>query len=197
MRPRFGPTLTVLGHALMTVGLCLLLKPTLADVTAAGAFGTLVGVFAALSKRWITIGVLIPVLAARTVSTITFAAIKHGATDLGTPVLIAPLVTFLPGAALTTATVELAYGEMVDGSSRLVFGGLQMLLLAFGIIAGAKLAGLPRADLAQPTATSSDGGRPGWACSYSGWPPRCTFRPLAGSCWSCSSPGSGNWPEIG
>jgi uncharacterized membrane protein YjjB (DUF3815 family) len=70
---------------------------------------------------------------------------QHGIADLGLPVLIAPLVTFLPGAALTT--VELASGEMVAGSSRLVFGGLQLLLLAFGIVAGAELAGPIRADV--------------------------------------------------
>ena len=44
---------------------------------------------------------------------------------------------------LTTATVELASGEMVGGASRLVFGAVQMLLLAFGIVAGAQLVGLP------------------------------------------------------
>ena len=80
------------------------------------------------------------------VSALTFEAVAHGIADPGLRTLIAPLVTFLPGGVLTTATVELASGEMVAGASRLVFGGLQMLLLAFGIVAGAELAGLPRPD---------------------------------------------------
>jgi uncharacterized membrane protein YjjB (DUF3815 family) len=65
--------------------------------------------------------------------------------------MIASLTTFLPGSMLTTATVELASGEMVAGASRLVFGALQLLLLAFGIVAGAELAGLPRADALHDT----------------------------------------------
>lgn len=149
MKPRFGHVLSIIGHALMTVGLCLLLDPTFADVVAAACFGVLVGGFMALAKGWPTLSVLVPVLAAAMVSALTFVAVDHGIADLGMPVLIAPLVTFLPGAALTTATVELAYGEMVAGASRLVFGGLQLLLLAFGIAAGANIAGVPRAELAQ------------------------------------------------
>ena len=129
----------------MTVALCLLLKPTIVDLAAAAVFGVLVGAVALLSRGRHTLNVLTPVVAAALVSALTFLAIKHGVADLGIPVLIAPLVTFLPGAALTTATVELASGEMVAGSSRLVFGGLQLLLLAFGIIAGAEVAGPIRA----------------------------------------------------
>ena len=166
MKPRFGPAVTILGHALMTVALCLLLKPTLADLAATAAFGVLVGAIALMSRGRHTLNVLTPIAAAVIVSALTFLAIKHGVADLGLPVLIAPLVTFLPGAALTTATVELASGEMIARSSRLVFGGLQLLLLAFGIIAGAEIVGPIRADALNDSRVSScsAGGRHGWAC---------------------------------
>ncbi|SDJ03369.1 Uncharacterized membrane protein YjjP, DUF1212 family [Frankineae bacterium MT45] len=141
MKPRFGIPVTILGHALMTVALCLLLKPTSSDVVASAIFGLLIGALAILSRGRRTLSVLVPIGAAMIVSALTFLAIKHGIAELGLPVLIAPLVTFLPGAALTTATVELASGEMIAGSSRLVFGGLQLLLLAFGIVAGSEVAG--------------------------------------------------------
>ncbi len=36
--------------------------------------------------------------------------------------MVASLVVFLPGAALTTAILELAAGQMISGSSRLVSG---------------------------------------------------------------------------
>jgi uncharacterized membrane protein YjjB (DUF3815 family) len=91
--------------------------------------------------------VLIPVFSAVAVSALTFTAVKHGIADAGLRTLIAPLVTFLPGSALTTATVELASGEMLAGASRLVFGALQLLLLAFGIVVGVRLAGLPGTTL--------------------------------------------------
>ena len=55
---------------------------------------------------------------------------------------------------LTTATVELASGEMIAGASRLVFGSVQMLLLAFGIVAGVELAGLPRESVGGDTETN-------------------------------------------
>jgi uncharacterized membrane protein YjjB (DUF3815 family) len=60
--------------------------------------------------------------------------------------MIAPLVTFLPGAALTMSVVELSAGEMVTGASRLVSGALQLMLPAFGITAATQVVSLPGAD---------------------------------------------------
>ena len=50
--------------------------------------------------------------------------------------MIASLVVFIPGVALTTAFLELTEGQMIAGSSRLVWGATQLGLLAFGIVAG-------------------------------------------------------------
>ena len=61
--------------------------------------------------------------------------------------LIPPLVTFLPGAAITTGTMELAAGETISGASRLVDGLVHLLLLAFGIIAASTVIGAPSAAL--------------------------------------------------
>jgi len=143
MRPRHGRFVTVLAYAVMVAGLCLILQPTPADVVIAAAFGALVGCLVLLARGRQALSVLIPVLCATLISALSFEAVQHGIADPGLRTLIAPLVTFLPGSALTTATVELASGEMVAGASRLVFGSLQLLLLAFGIVAGAELAGLP------------------------------------------------------
>jgi uncharacterized membrane protein YjjP (DUF1212 family) len=143
MKPRHGTSATLLAYVAMTVGLCLVLQPTPDDVALAAAFGALVGALVMVSRGHDTLLVVVPMVAAITVSALSFEAVKHGIADPGLRALIAPLVTFLPGAALTTATVELASGEMVAGSSRLVYGTLQMLLLALGIVAGAELAGLP------------------------------------------------------
>jgi uncharacterized membrane protein YjjB (DUF3815 family) len=56
------------------------------------------------------------------------------------------VVTFLPGAALTTAMIELANGDIISGSSRLVAGATQLLLLVFGYVVAAELIGLPTAE---------------------------------------------------
>jgi uncharacterized membrane protein YjjB (DUF3815 family) len=62
-------------------------------------------------------------------------------------VVIPPLVTFLPGAMLTFGMIELAFGDMVSGSSRLITGFVQLILLAFGLAGGAVVAGAGYANL--------------------------------------------------
>lgn len=136
--PRHGRLVTVLGHVGMTVGLCLLLRPTPRDLLLAAGLGALVG-----AVRLLAHAVLVPVFCATVVSALTFVAVKHGVADPGLRTLIAPLVAFLPGGVLATATIELASGDMVAGAGRLVFGGLQLLLLTAGIVGGVALAGLP------------------------------------------------------
>ncbi|HMO65724.1 MAG TPA: threonine/serine exporter family protein, partial [Verrucomicrobiota bacterium] len=66
--------------------------------------------------------------------------------------LIPPLVTFLPGGMLTLGMVELAYGDMVSGASRLISGFVQLVLLAFGLAAGALLVGYGSGDLVATSA---------------------------------------------
>jgi uncharacterized membrane protein YjjP (DUF1212 family) len=144
MQPRYGRLITVLGYTLMTIGLCLILQPTPLDVAIAAGFGAFVGALILTTRGHETLTVLVPIISAMIVSALTFEAVKLGIADPGLRTLIAPLVTFLPGGVLTTATVELAFGEMVAGASRLVFGALQLLLLAFGIVAGAEIAGRPK-----------------------------------------------------
>jgi uncharacterized membrane protein YjjB (DUF3815 family) len=69
--------------------------------------------------------------------------------------LVPPLVTFLPGGMLTLGMVELVYGDMVSGSSRLITGFVQLVLLAFGLAAGAALIGFSPSNLLEATAPSA------------------------------------------
>jgi len=50
--------------------------------------------------------------------------------------------------------VELAYGDMVSGSSRLITGVVQLVLLAFGLTAGAALIGYRPENLVDPAPES-------------------------------------------
>ena len=147
MPPRHGVVVSIVSYAVLTAALCLILQPTPSDVAIASGLGAIVGALIFLTRGQQTLTVLVPVVAAAIVAAISFEAVQHGIADPGLRTLIAPLITFLPGAALTTATVELASGEMVAGASRLVFGAVQMLLLAFGIVAGVELAGLPSEEV--------------------------------------------------
>lgn len=147
MRPRFGPVVRVLGHATLTAGLALLLQPTVGGFLIALGLGVLVGLLKL--PRFATLDLVFPILATFVVATVVFAISHH--TDLGdnpVRVLIPPLATFLPGALMTIATVELAAGQMVAGSSRLVAGLVRLGLLAFGIVAASELVGVDSAVLA-------------------------------------------------
>jgi uncharacterized membrane protein YjjP (DUF1212 family) len=153
MPPRYRVLVRVLAYALMTGALCLMLRAGLTDLAIGTGLGLIVGAVVVLSAGRRPLTVLVPVACAALVSVVAFEGVSHGWADPGLRILIAPLVTFLPGAALTTATVELASGEMVAGASRLVSGSVQLALLAFGIVAGAELVGLPSASVNEDPAT--------------------------------------------
>ena len=88
-----------------------------------------------------------PVIAAFAVSALSALAVREGLTGTGLRAMVASLVVFLPGAALTTAVLELAEGQMISGASRLVSGVMQLTLLAFGIVAGIGAVGVPTKEV--------------------------------------------------
>ena len=141
-RPRFGPAAFIASHAVLTVGLGLVIDPAPVDLSVYTALGALVGAMKIFAQRFVPAGYLLAVVAAAVVSAIAFLA--HGGDDAASLRLtIPPLVTFLPGALLTMATVDLAMGETITGASRFVAGLLQLALLAIGIVVGAELVGDP------------------------------------------------------
>jgi uncharacterized membrane protein YjjP (DUF1212 family) len=147
MRHRFGLIGEIAGHVVLTVGLTLILQPTPEALGLSAVFGALVGALKAYARNLHTVGVLLPVAAATSVSAAAFWLAPDRTLDSSMRVLIPCLVTFLPGSLLTTATLDLAADEVISGASRLVAGTMQLVLLSFGIVAGAEIAGIP-ADLA-------------------------------------------------
>ncbi len=146
-RPRFGVSGVIGGHIVLTVGLAMILAPSPANLMAAGALGGIVGVLKALKGERTVLAAPMSVVAAVVVSLLVFVALGEGLAVSPMCVLIPPLVTFLPGAMLAFGMVELAYGDMVSGASRLISGFVQLVLLAFGLAAGAMLAGAEYGDL--------------------------------------------------
>jgi uncharacterized membrane protein YjjP (DUF1212 family) len=140
--PRFTTLVRILGYSVLTVGLSLILNPSRSDVAAAAVFGVVVGALREAAANRPNLRVLLPVLAAFTVSTLAALAVCNELVDPPLRAIVASLVVFLPGATLTTAVVELAAGQMVSGSSRLVTGAVQLALLAFGILAGIEAVGV-------------------------------------------------------
>ena len=154
---RFGAVGVVVGHTILTIGLALVLMPTPNNLAAAAALGAIVGVLKALNRDRPILAAPLSVVAAALVSFLVFLAVNYGAPVDPQYALTPPLVTFLPGAMLTFGMVELAYGDMVSGSSRLITGGVQLVLLAFGLTAGAALVGYRPEHLADASTEAVPG----------------------------------------
>ncbi|HEY1105119.1 MAG TPA: threonine/serine exporter family protein, partial [Agromyces sp.] len=153
MKPRRGWVVRTLGHAILVTGLALLLTPTWQGAVIAFGLGAFVGL--AKLVRSPTLQLVFPVFAAFVCALAVFLIAPY--VEIGDPIrlLIAPLATFLPGGVLTTAVAELAVGQMLSGASRLVFGLVQLALLAFGILAAGTLVGVESSSYAALEVTAS------------------------------------------
>jgi uncharacterized membrane protein YjjP (DUF1212 family)/uncharacterized membrane protein YjjB (DUF3815 family) len=140
-QPRFGRWGALAGHMILAVGVAMVLMPTVANIVAAAVLGLLVGGLKMALQQRTLFAVPMPVVAATLVSAAVFYAADYGLPVDPLHMLVPPLVTFLPGGMLTLGMVELAYGDMVSGSSRLITGFVTLVLLAFGLAAGAALMG--------------------------------------------------------
>ena len=87
-------------------------------------------------------------MAAFLVGCAVFLAADHDLLEGPLRTLLPPLAVLLPGALIVTGMSELAAGAMVAGTSRLVFGTVQLLLFSAGILAAARVIGLPAQELA-------------------------------------------------
>ena len=142
-RPRFGGVITVLASGVLTVGLGLMLNPRASALPAFLSIGFLVGGLRWWADRERMLSPVLPVVTATLVTAMVFEWVAPALDAPPLEIVIPTLVTFLPGAALTVATVELSTGDMLAGSARLVYGLERLLVLAFGIAMGAELVGFP------------------------------------------------------
>jgi uncharacterized membrane protein YjjP (DUF1212 family) len=141
--PRFGPIVAVLGSGVLTLGLGLMLNPTVAAMPAFVLLGFLTGLMRWWTDKDPMLSLMLPVATAFVVTWVVFGWLAPLLDSPPLEIVIPALVTFLPGAALTMGTVELSSGDMLAGSARLVYGLERLLLLSFGIAIGAQLAGTP------------------------------------------------------
>lgn len=151
--PLYGGLARVLGYVAASAGLAMILGGGVVDVLVASVLGAGVAGLQVLTGRLPAVfQALVVLLSAFAVSAAVFALSRTGI-DIGTLAsLVAPLATFLPGAQLTTAAIDLATRQMIAGSARLAAGLMQLVLLALGITSAAALVGVP----ASAVASSSD-----------------------------------------
>ena len=145
----FGPSMQVVGQVLATVGLAVLLGSSWLGIMVAAGLGGLTGALLLAGSRVPPrFQVLLTVAASFSVSLVVFLLSRTGIDFDVASSLIAPLVTLLPGALLTTAVIELSTGQMISGAGRLGAGAAQLVFLGLGILAAAALVGVPAFDLA-------------------------------------------------
>jgi uncharacterized membrane protein YjjP (DUF1212 family) len=152
--PRFGPVAEVVGHTILAIGVALVLMPAARNLAAAAVLGAIVGALRVLNRGRPILDAPLSVVSAALVSVLVFLGVKYSLPVDPQYALVPPLVTFLPGAMLTFGMVELAYGDMVAGSSRLVTGLVELVLLAFGLTAGAVIVGYSPENLVDATIDS-------------------------------------------
>lgn len=140
--PRFGAFGSIVGHTILTIGIAMMFMPALSNIATAAVLGLVIGVVKAVVRQGALFAVPMSVVAAAIVSSLVVLASRHGYPVDPLHALIPPLITFLPGGMLTLGMLELAYGDMVSGASRLMGGFVQLVLLTFGLAAGAALMGV-------------------------------------------------------
>jgi len=147
--PLYDGRIRVLGYVGVSAGLAMILGGSLMDALVASVLGAAIAVIQVATVRMpAAYQALVVLTCAFVVSTAVFGLARTGL-DVGMLApLVAPLVTFLPGALLTTAAIDLATRQMIAGSARLAAGGMQLVLLALGITAAAALVGVPAAEVA-------------------------------------------------
>jgi uncharacterized membrane protein YjjP (DUF1212 family) len=145
---RFPTWVGVLGYAVQSSGLALILQPSPWALAAALGLGLLVGLLSVVVRASDALEQLLPIIVAFTVAVISFSVAHLMHYSFGSlRVLIAPLASFMPGAAITLAVIELSTHQLVSGSSRLISGFLRLGQLAFGILIAAEVTGLGTANL--------------------------------------------------
>lgn len=150
--PRFPPWLSIVGYGVASAGFALVFRVSLWGIGMAAVLGLIVGLMIAYTRDRPNLAPLVPPVAATFCSFAVFgfgALIDQDVQPIR--VVAAPLITLIPGVALTRATQELASGHVVSGASRLVASIVQILVLTFGILVGALLASVSPYDLGDLT----------------------------------------------
>ena len=145
------------GYVAVSTGIALILQPGGANVAAAAVGGLLVVGLLQVAGRLPAFASLVPTVAAFLVGLEVFAAAQVGLLDGPLRTVLPALAVLLPGALLVTGLSELAAGHMVAGSSRLLYGTVQLVLFTLGLTAATAALGTPASRLDNVRVDS-----PGW-----------------------------------
>jgi uncharacterized membrane protein YjjP (DUF1212 family) len=157
----------VMGYSLQSLGFAMCFRMSVPALIGAIILGLIIGTAVTQLGGRRGFGALMPVLA--TFASALLVSIAARALDIDDPVRLSAVavVVLLPGATLIASMIELASGDVLAGSSRLIYAVMVLLSMAFGFVLAIELAGLPNAQLADLTAQQT----PAWVP----WPGAALF----------------------
>lgn len=139
--PRFGPATTLIGYVITTLGFGIVINPAWTALWAYVFLGAVVGIVVVAARRLPTLAAIVPSLSAALVTILATWFVADAAGDELLRIIAPALVATLPGLSLTIGAMEIAGGAVMAGSGRLVYGVVQLMLLAFGVAIGLAIAG--------------------------------------------------------
>lgn len=161
---QFGPLGILVGYVLFSMGIGMLLQPTPEQLIVSGVLGAIVGILLIFGRGRTRFLLILPVVAAFIVSSIFIWGVKAGLLTGSVAMLMPALAYFLPGATLTTGMFELAYGEIISGASRVVYGTAILFLILFGVLVGIQITGISQQNFLVANSMSALG----WWAPYLG-----------------------------
>ena len=138
--PRYSTATRLVATMVLSGASALLLSMRWREIALALLLGMCSGAVALPSRLREGLREALPVLVAAVTAFLIFSAHRGGVPVHPIPLLVAGLVSFLPGLQMTAAMFELATGHWVAGSSRLIAGATRLLLLVLGAMTGEQLA---------------------------------------------------------
>lgn len=145
--PPIPAGIRVIGYVLMALGFASIFRMGIPAMAAAAALALLIGSIMLWSNLRGTFAALMPVLMTFMSAMVMATAAAIGDTDDPVRVAAVPVLILIPGAALTTAVIELTGGDMIAGASRLMYAIVVLLSMAFGFALAIDIANLPTSSL--------------------------------------------------
>lgn len=138
---RFPTWAGIVANGFAAAGFALVFRISLWGVLISFILGMFVAVALVFTAKRPPLNSLVPFFAAAVAAYVVFT-IGSVFDEQIQPIraVAAPIITLIPGVGLTRGTQELANGQLMSGSARLVNAVVQTFVLAFGVIVGAQLA---------------------------------------------------------
>ncbi|MEV7141294.1 threonine/serine exporter family protein [Streptomyces tauricus] len=154
------------GIVLFALGFAPLMQPTWYEIGSTAVLAVLAAALAVAADRSPRLALLLPLVAATTVSVVTLEVFARDGAHGGPVLLMLPaLFFFVPGDYLSAAAGELGAGLMTTGAIRLVYAVFLLVQLYVGVLLGVAVTGSSTRRLFDVAAASD---LPRWAL-FCGW----------------------------